>query len=91
MTYIERKKISSWSPRANVTRYAMPVSVESSILSTMIAAALVYARPTSGPIACRYALPSQMIRPLIKAVRMISRLMMHDVYEMPRFYARPAK
>ena len=47
MTYIERKKISTWSPRANVMMYAMPVSVEMSILSTMIAAALVYARPTS--------------------------------------------
>ena len=49
MTYIERKKISRSLPSANVTRYAMPVSVESAELSTMIAAAPVYARPASRP------------------------------------------
>ena len=50
ITYIERKKISRSLPSANVTRYAMPESVDNALLSTMIAAAPVYARPTSAPM-----------------------------------------
>ena len=83
--------MSKSSPRMNVTRYAIPVSDDSAADSTIIAAALVYARPTSLPIACPYRRPIQYMRAQMSAVTMISSEMIVDVYAIPSFCASPAK
>ncbi len=59
--------------------YAMPVSVESSMLSTMIAAALVYAPPTLGPIDRPNCFPTNAMRDAMSDVTRTSSPMMHDV------------